>query len=280
MPLATAMHEERIYSLYAQRAHGEINVADPFKDATFKINFRRYDAPHAFPPSEGQIQIAVMYTSEKEEKIAPLREALDKHFNNELSKGWVIKTDSFKFSIKNTGVGEQPYHPEGIKGAHDRIIYVQDLLEGKEKEWDQEFPKPNTRYDLIFIASVESDIFLGSKFAYDKPNIIIYECVTGQLVAGTGRGPACQEDIVQLVQIMKEEGNETTYGKMLNQLFSGKAKSEGGGKIEFLASDWHGTVMGAELDTNVMRNRTWFIKELCQRLDNDLVKMFTHIFQK
>lgn len=119
---------------------------------------------------------------------------------------------------------------------------------------------------------MESDILCEDEVIYDKPNVIFYECITRQLVAGMGTGPSVQKDIFQLSQrlgvALFNNPQAVTYGKVLQTLFP---------ELQVNHADWHGVVCHRHPDGK-KRDRAYFIKELCEALDEQLKGFFEKVF--
>lgn len=119
---------------------------------------------------------------------------------------------------------------------------------------------------------MESDIFYEDEAKYDKPNVIFYECITRQLVAGMGNGPGVQKDIFELAQrlgrTLSNDPQAVTYGKTLQALFP---------QSKINHADWHGVVCHPLPDGN-RRDRAYFIEELCGALDKELKGFFEKVF--
>jgi hypothetical protein len=245
--------------LYAQEVYGECQIVDPCEVGVFegslfnlKIQLSSVGAP---------IKVAVLYTTKNQDKIRPLRETINEHLKKPLRRKRVkVEFKDFLFDVEHTGVGDQPYHPNGIVGALNRIKCVQNLLSGEEVL--QGFHR------IIFV-SMESDIDeTHCKPAYDKPNIVFYEYFTGNIVGGMGRGPGCQGDILQLAQMTGK-----TYGSKVAEKFSG-GKDGDNNTVTVSGSDWHAVVLRDE-----ERNRGYFVSELCgHMMKGGLEQLFEKTF--
>ncbi|OKL57985.1 hypothetical protein UA08_06858 [Talaromyces atroroseus] len=246
-------------NLYAQEAYGDCQIVDTYTI----VDQRLTKLETLLPLRECKTEVAVFYTTEKEVKVAPLREML-KGYAERLfaSKGVKVYFKEFFFVVKDTGVGEQPYDPNGIVGAVNRIQYVQNLLNGKI-EWSQKFAKPRLEdFHRIIFPSLESDIKKnGAMTAYDKPNIVFYEYITGKILAGMGRGPGCQADLLKLAQ----ETKDITYGSVVQEKFSEWIYQSINNSAEFSGSNWHWIVLGRD-ENWVLRDRAYFVNILCDHM--------------
>ncbi|EEA19253.1 hypothetical protein TMatcc_010189 [Talaromyces marneffei ATCC 18224] len=247
-----------------------------FVKAGVEKKFRTFHEKDLNVPSGTSMKVAVAYPTDKKPKIAPLREKTMSYIKQlERERGLSIQITEFFFKVKDTGVGEQPLHPEGFVGALNRIYYIQDSLLGNRK-WEQAtFTQPAIQdFCRIIIPSLESDLYRNPEWMYDKPNVIFYECMTGHFVAGMGTGPCVEEDILQLAQRLGvaffDDPGAVTYGKMLQALFPQS-------KIDH--ADWHGVVC-RHPGTGEERDRASFIKELCEALSRELAEFCEKVFKK
>lgn len=243
-----------------------------FEVAKVANEFGDFGPTSAKNPRGPSIEVAVAYPTEKKQKIAPLREAIKSHIKKQEEKRKIsINITEFFFKVKDTGVGEQPLHPGGCVGALNRIKYVQDAL--LNPEWKQSFARPAIEdFRRIIIPSLESDLYGTAKGIYDKPNVVFCECITKHFVAGMGAGPYVEKDIFKLSQrlgnVLFNDLQAVTYGKTVQTLFPH-------GHIDH--ADWHRAVC-RPLPDGTQRDRAYFIKQLCDALDQQLELFFDKIF--
>jgi hypothetical protein len=246
-----------------------------FETAIVPNSFRAFGSKNLNVLAGKSIQVAIAYPTEKEEKIAPLRKTIESYIKQQKEKRSIsINIEEFFFQIKDTGVGEQPLHPQGLVGALERIYYIQDSLLGK-RDWEQrKFKQPDVQeFDRIIIPSLESDLRASTKGIYDKPNVIFYECFTGHFVAGMGTGPYVEKDIFELSQrlgdVLFDDSKAVTYGKTLMAVFPQPKMNH---------ANWHGVVCHDDPITKAKCDRVYFIKQLCEALGEQLTEFFAKVF--
>lgn len=258
------------YSLRRQEVHGECTLVDLSNVNGENLNQEPLKTFDNVPllPQDTSILLAVAYATKNEDKIEPLRRAIKRLVKDRKDDHRKVDIVEFYFEVK-TGVDEQPFHPQGIQGAVNRIHYIQNALLSKKEDWTQSFDKPDLRpFDRIIIPSMESDIVNeGGLTPYDKPNIVLYECYTRKMVAGMGRGPGCQPELLALVK------GDQTYGKVLVRVF-GSSVSPDGTEIKLSHSNWHELVLGKGHD------RGSFVVELCEHMHDELQNFTSDILDK
>jgi hypothetical protein len=240
------------HELYPQSIYGENeHIEDIF--SVLNVKPELFDNRPSFKAGD-IFQVLLVYPTEKDEKIKPLRDWAKPQISSYLiSNGIQADFSEKRFNVEDTGVGEQPYYtnknPKGLRGAWNRIKYCQSSL----------FPSiEQQQYHAIFILSAESDL-VKEGIHYDAPNVIAFECFTGFTLAGRGRGPAAQENLLAIAEEAgfedKEElcGNKT-YGKVLNEKFGLKS------------SDWHGAVCGVSRSSLLEE----FLKSLEEKWEKEL----------
>ncbi|RAO73179.1 uncharacterized protein BHQ10_009191 [Talaromyces amestolkiae] len=245
---------------------------DQFKDAGVATEFRNFERKDLIPRSP--IKVAVVYPTTKVQKTVPLQKAIESYREQHLRKQKdAIDIKKFYVQVKDTGVGEQPLHPNGLVGALNRIYYIQDVLLKNRTLEQVDFDLPVVQnFDRIIIPSLESDIFFENEVGYDKPNLIFYECFTRELVAGMGTGPGIQKDIFQLSQelgrVLFNNDQAVTYGKTLQALFPERNINH---------ADWHGVVYHPQ-PSGKQGDRAYFIEELCEAMGKHLNIFFDKVF--
>lgn len=245
---------------------------DQFKDAGVATEFRKFERKDLIPGSP--TRVAVVYPTTKVQKTAPLQKAIESYREQKPRKQKdAIEIKTFYVQVQDTGVGEQPLHPNGLVGALNRIYYIQDvLLKNRNlKQVDCDLPAVQN-FDRIIIPSLESDISFENEVGYDKPNVIFYECFTRELVAGMGTGPGVQKDIFELSQklgrVLFNDDQAVTYGKTLQALFPERNINH---------ADWH-RVVCHRLPSGKQCDRAYFIEELCEALGKQLNGFFNKVF--
>jgi hypothetical protein len=194
-------------------------------------------------------RVLLVFPTEKDEKIKPLREWAYRHIN-EWDTGNRVEFGEARFDVNDTGVGSQPYSPKGFQGAWNRVSYCAERVDP-------------TGYHAILILSMESD-FSNRIHGYDKPNFIAYECYSQYTLAGQGCGPYGQRDLLEIACEAGFIDPKTklcgcrTYGDVMNKLFGLKS------------SDWQGAVAVSG------KSRARFFGDLLDVLKLDVEAAFGH----
>lgn len=242
--------------LFAQESHGEIRIVDPWKMTGKKPFLETWEPGHPRNNPPSPAKILAVYTTENPTKMDCLRTLLKDivylkvpEFLH-MPEKHLLKEAKYKTSESEKNVGKQPFTPYGQLGNLYRIQEAQDKLLKELKGG----PKgPNKLKDeledylAIFILSIESDIDdkrdgPPGAVPHDQPNMMIYECFSGDYISGVGRGPGVQKDILDIVKGLGFEdengpklAGKVEYGWQLTNMFS-----TDGQPID--ASDWHRTV--------------------------------------
>ncbi|KAH8695280.1 hypothetical protein BGW36DRAFT_462891 [Talaromyces proteolyticus] len=241
-------------TLEFQHIYGECRIVDVCEEIEGfkKLKTFSTEPSDRMQGNQGIGEYIIAFTSEKKEKINPLRSFVNGLLNLPGSNKVLVK--EFRIKVPNTGVGEQPYSPYGLLGARNRIEYVIGELDKKHQNKEIDLK----HYKGVLIVSLESDICedcqKGSeKVPYDQPNLILYDYLSGRMIAATGKGPGVQKDILDNAKRFGFEDGKglagiMTYGNTVAKLFSTDNE-------EIEPSDWHSVVCSF--------NREDFIAELC-----------------
>lgn len=202
------------HNLLEQEIHGENRIVkDPWA-MTGKERVRMIlEAPRdrkdiLYPP-----KILAVYTTTNMDKIACLQTLLADIIHFQFPGLEFEYEDKFvKTPNAEEKVGKQPISPDGQLGNLYRIEEA--FYKTKEK-----VEEPHSKYDLknyhaVFILSIESDIEEHSVVPYERPNMMIYECFSGQFLAGVGCGPGVQKDLLAIAKDLRVE-----YGRVLAEKF-------------------------------------------------------------
>ncbi|CRG86359.1 hypothetical protein PISL3812_03364 [Talaromyces islandicus] len=254
---------DKQHNLLKQEIHGKIRIVDPWevtkcsKDR-FKMTLDTLRSPNDVPYTHSP-KILAFYTTENVIKTECLKSLLRQIVDLKYpGLGCKFEERFFQTPKSEDLVGRQPFSPYGQLGNLCRIEEVFHNIKEAMNPRNGGFDLKD--YLAVFILSIESDIDdkrdgPPDAIPHDQPNMMIYECFSGQYLAGVGRGPGVQKD---LLAIAKEHGfkdkdglaGNIEYGSVLSSKFSGPPPID--------PKDWHGTVSD--------HPRSYYFNELCDEM--------------
>lgn len=175
-----------------------------------------------FPALEGSGVggIAVVFTSEKDDKVVPFMGTFLDRVGSYSAGGDVVVR---RFKVDAAGLRQQPLYPQGLAGSEGRVFDFRGLVEADAGFGGEDW----MCFRRIFVVGVESDICVMEGVAgvagYDAPNICVAELRSGRFLRLRGRGPGCQADVFEfgrrLGLLVGNHEQDVTYGKALAALF-------------------------------------------------------------